>query len=159
MLRKILYGLGIILIIAQFFKPEKNISSEVSKNDISTRYEVPGNVKVILEKACNDCHSNNTKYPWYANIQPVAWWLNDHIKDGKKHLNFSEFAAYTYKRADHKMEEVIESQEDHWMPLDSYTWLHKDAKLTEEERGEIVGWAKGLRVKIMADSVSSVKSE
>lgn len=159
MIKKILYALGILLIAAQFFKPEKNISQELSKNDISTRYEVPGNVKVILEKACNDCHTNNTRYPWYSRIQPVAWWLNEHITDGKKHLNFSEFMTYTYKRADHKMEEVIESQEDHWMPLDSYTWLHRDGKLTEEERGVLVNWANGLRVKITADSLSSVRSD
>ncbi|MBZ4152212.1 heme-binding domain-containing protein, partial [Escherichia fergusonii] len=82
-----------LFVAAQAFRPAKNNSNDTSK-DISKSYVVPENVKAILAKACNDCHSNNTKYPWYAEIQPVAWWLNDHIQDGKKHLNFNEFDGY-----------------------------------------------------------------
>ncbi len=111
--KKIIYGLLAVLIIIQFIKPEKNISSEMSPNDIEKHYNVPQSIKATLSKACRDCHSNNTVYPWYASFQPVGWWLNGHIKDGKKHFNLSEFAAYPPKRADHKLEELVESQTDH----------------------------------------------
>jgi hypothetical protein len=148
MVRKVLYTLMTILIVIQFVRPHKNIAMEVSTNDIEKHYHVPENVKVTLKKACRDCHSNHTEYPWYANIQPIAWWLNGHIQDGKKNFNLSEFAAYTPKRADHKLEELIESQEENWMPLQSYQNLHQDAVLTEAQKGEVITWAQGLRKEI-----------
>ncbi len=85
------------LIVIQFFRPAKNKSEGMSKNDITTLYAVPENVQSILKTSCYDCHSNNTVYPWYSQVQPVAWWLDGHIKDGKKDLNFSE----------HKISETI----------------------------------------------------
>jgi hypothetical protein len=88
MLKKILLSLLALLVLIQFFRPEKNLSGERS-NDISTQYHVPQNINILFDKACNDCHSNTTRYPWYSNIQPVAWWLADHVNDGKRHLNLS----------------------------------------------------------------------
>ncbi|MBO9635887.1 MAG: heme-binding domain-containing protein [Chitinophagaceae bacterium] len=151
-MKKLFWLLLLALIVIQFFRPEKNIAAAPSPNDISTKYTVTAEVKPILDKACNDCHTNNTQYPWYSNIQPVAWWLAKHIKDGKRHLNFSNFTTYSYKRADHKMEEVIETVEKHEMPLDSYTWTHKDAKLTEEEKTILINWAKQVRTEIRKDT-------
>lgn len=150
MIRKIVTGLLIILIVIQFIKPTKNVALEMSANDIEKHYAVPENVKGILQKACRDCHSNNTVYPWYASFQPVAWWLDGHIQDGKKHFNLSEFAAYPPKRAEHKLEELVESQTDHWMPLASYQNIHKDAVLTQAESQEVIDWANGLRKEIKA---------
>ena len=148
MFKKILLGLLVIVVLIQFVRPTKNVAAEMSANDIEKHYSVPDNVKATLKKACRDCHSNNTVYPWYYNIQPVAWWLSTHIDDGKRHFNLSEFAAYPPKRADHKLEELVESQEDHWMPLESYTLIHKEAKLTQAESQEVIDWANGLRKEI-----------
>ena len=83
MKKKILIALAVILVVIQFFRPEKNLSAE-NKNDVSTRYAMSDSVKTILAVACNDCHSNRTEYPWYSNVQPIAWWLNGHVNDGKK---------------------------------------------------------------------------
>ena len=88
-LKKILIGLLIVFVAIQFFQPTKNKEANITEQHVYNVYNTPNEVKVILDKACNDCHSNNTKYPWYASIQPAAWWLNDHVQDGKKHLNFS----------------------------------------------------------------------
>ncbi|QEC43606.1 heme-binding domain-containing protein [Pseudobacter ginsenosidimutans] len=151
-MKKFFWLLLLALVIIQFFRPEKNIAAAASPTDIATKYAIPAEVKPILDKACNDCHSNNTLYPWYSNIQPVAWWLASHIKDGKRHLNFSTFTAYSYKRADHKMEEVIETVEKHEMPLPSYTWTHKDAKLTDAERTTLKNWAQQVRDQIRKDT-------
>lgn len=142
MLRKVFIGLGIVLIIIQFFRPEKNESNERTY-DVSTKYEVPDDVNQLLQVACKDCHSNKTKYPWYANVQPVAWWLNDHVIDGKKHLNFSTFVKMPIAIQNHKFEETIEMVEEKEMPLPSYTnfGLHKEANLTEEQRQKIIVWA------------------
>lgn len=151
-MKKIFWLLLLALVIIQFIRPEKNIAAALSPTDISTKYTITAEVKPILDKACYDCHSNNTQYPWYSNIQPIAWWLANHIKDGKRHLNFSTFTAYSYKRADHKMEEVIETVEKHEMPMDSYTWMHKNAKLTDAERTTIKKWAQQVRDQIRKDS-------
>ena len=151
-MKKIFWLLLLALVIIQFFRPEKNIAAAPSPTDIATKYAIPAEVKPILDKACYDCHSNNTMYPWYSNIQPVAWWLANHIKDGKRHLNFSSFTTYSYKRADHKMEEVIETVEKHEMPLPSYTWTHKDAKLTDAERATLKNWAQQVRDQIRKDT-------
>ena len=103
-------------------------------------YPVPENVEQILVKACNDCHSNSTVYPWYAEVQPIAWWLDDHVKDWKKHLNFNEFASYRLAKQYHKLEEVFDEVKGGEMPLESYTVVHRDAKLTDEERTILMDW-------------------
>jgi len=148
MKRKIFLGLLLLLVAIQFVRPAKNQSSEMSVNDISKAYNVPENVNAVLKKACNDCHSNNTVYPWYSNIQPVAWWLDGHIDEGKTELNFSEFASYSPKKQHHKLEEVIESVKEGHMPIKSYTWIHKNAILTEAEKLALSDWADNLRKEI-----------
>ncbi len=154
MFKKIFKGLFYLLLLAfviiQFFRPAKNKSEGTSKNDISTLYAVPQNVQDILKMSCNDCHSNNTVYPWYAEIQPVAWWLNSHIEDGKKDLNFSEFATYRIRRQYKKLEEINELVKENEMPLDSYLWIHKDAKLSDQQKLTIANWAEAVRDSIRA---------
>ncbi|UKJ06108.1 heme-binding domain-containing protein [Solitalea lacus] len=146
--KKILYGFLAVIVIIQFIRPAKNQSDGISANDISKHYSVPVDVQEALKTACMDCHSNNTVYPWYANIQPVAWWLQHHVDEGKDELNFSEFGAYSPKKANHKLKEVIESQQEGWMPIDSYTFLHKDAVLTQQQKDAIVNWAKVIQQQI-----------
>lgn len=147
--KKILIGLLVILIVGQAFRPAKNISGDKTK-DISISYAVPEDVKVILAKACNDCHSNSTKYPWYAEVQPVAWWLNDHVIDGKKHLNFNEFDGYRIAKQYKKLEECIKEVKEGGMPLPSYTIIHKDAILTDTEKQALFNWCEVLRDSIKA---------
>lgn len=146
--KKILYGLLVVLVLIQFIRPAKNNAETPSPNSIAKQYSVPADVQKSLDVACMDCHSNKTSYPWYSNIQPVGWWLQKHVNDGKRHLNFSEFATYAPKKANHKLEEVIESQHEGWMPLDSYTWIHKDSKLTQQQKDAIVTWAQNVQQQI-----------
>lgn len=158
MLNKILLALVAVLIIIQFIRPEKNLSDDQTM-DISTKYDVPADVKNILAVACNDCHSNKTVYPWYYNIQPVAWWMNEHIEDGKRHLNFSTFTSLSIARQNHKLEETVEMVEDNAMPLESYTALgmHPEARLTTAQRERLISWAKAqmdtLKAHYPADSL------
>ncbi|OAQ41920.1 cytochrome C [Pedobacter psychrophilus] len=151
MVRKILFAIVAVLIIIQFIKPDKNIHAGEQVNNIKTQYKMLDTVNSILNVACYDCHSNNTRYPWYNNIQPTAWWLNDHVIEGKEHFNFDEFTTYSLKRQDHKLEELIESQEEGWMPLSSYTFIHKDANLNGSQKKMVIDWAKGLRQQIQSN--------
>jgi hypothetical protein len=148
MIRKILFFLLIVLVIIQFIHPAKNIAASRSPNDIALRFGVPENVQGILKKSCYDCHSNNTIYPWYNNIQPVAWWLANHINDGKEELNFSEFASYEPKKQYHKLRAAIGEIKEEGMPLNSYLWIHKDAILTSNQRAAITSWADSLSKEI-----------
>ena len=151
MLKKIGLGLLVVLIVIQFFQPKKNIAAERTANHIALTYQVPEDVQVILVKACYDCHSDYTRYPWYNRVQPVAWWLAHHIDEGKAELNFSQFGSYPKKKQRHKLEEVTEMVKDSHMPLSSYTWIHTDAKLTPEERTVLTNWADGLRAQITGE--------
>ncbi len=161
MLKKILLVLLAAFIVIQFIHPKKNMAEGPQPNYIGNAYSVPGDVKSILAKACNDCHSNNTVYPWYAKIQPIDWWLTDHVNDGKKHINFDEYTHKSLRYQYHKMEETIEMVKEGEMPLESYTWVHKDAKLTNEEKAKLTGWAetvmKDMESKYPIDSLKRKK--
>lgn len=145
MIKKILLVLLVALIIIQFIHPKKNQSEGPQPNSIATVFPVPDNVNQLLQKACNDCHSNNTRYPWYAKLQPVDWWMTDHVNDGKKELNLDEYSNRSLRYQYHKLEEIAEQVKEGEMPLESYTWMHKDAKLTEAERNTLISWADALR--------------
>ena len=158
MLKKIILGLVGVLIVIQFVPQEKNLSDD-QLYDISKKYEIPAEVHTILQNACNDCHTNQSTYPWYANIQPVGFWLNHHIEEGKQHLNFSTFTKMPIAVQNHKLEEVIETVEEGEMPMPSYTYfgLHPKANLSAEEKGQLIAWAKAqmdtLKATYPADSL------
>ena len=158
MLKKLLIGLLVAFVLIQFIKPEKNISDDNTYH-VSTKYAVPEDVDKILKVACNDCHTNKTEYPWYVNIQPVAWWLNNHVVDGKRKYNLSTYTKMPIAVQNHKFEETIEMMEEKEMPLPSYTnfGLHKEANLTDEQRQTIINWAKAqmdtLKANYPADSL------
>ena len=157
MFKKILLALLVLLIVIQFIHPSRNISKGEQPNNIANAFNVPAEVKTILDKACMDCHSNNTRYPWYSKIQPVDWWLDDHVKEGKRGLNLDELGARPAWLRYHKMEEVIEQVKEGKMPLNSYTWIHKDAILTADEKAKITNWAQSvmdeMKQKLPADSL------
>ena len=150
MLKKILIFLLVALVVMQFIHPKKNQAAGVQSNRIASAHEVPDNVAAILQKACNDCHTNNTHYPWYAKLQPVDWWLTDHVNEGKKELNLDEFTHRSLRYQYHKLEEIAEQVKEGEMPLDSYTWIHRDAKLTDNEKNTLIAWADGLRASMEA---------
>ncbi len=150
-LKKIALALLAVFLLMQFYRPEKNIAQGNHTSTFLVETNPPKNVKVILEQTCYDCHSNNTEYPWYNTIAPVSYWLANHVDEGKKHLNFSEWKGYTIKKKDHKLEEVIEMMEEGEMPLKEYTWTHEEARLTQEERGAIIEWAKRIRALYQLD--------
>lgn len=143
MLKKILIAVVVLLLIAQVIRPEKNLSAN-TKNDIGTLYPIPDSVQQIIDKACVDCHSNKTAYPWYAEIQPISYWISDHVKEGKKEFNFNEFASYRIAKQNHKLEEIIEQVNEGEMPLQSYTIIHQNARLTAAEKTILTDWCKSI---------------
>lgn len=138
--KKIILGLAVVLIAIQFFQPLRNQSDEVTASHIERVYNVPQNVKAILTQSCYDCHSNNTRYPWYSRIQPGAWYMARHIKKGKEELNFSEFGDYSIRRQRNKFRAMAGQVKDGEMPLSSYTLVHRNAVLSPEDKQVLIAW-------------------
>jgi hypothetical protein len=151
--------LGVFAIMQLINRPKKNRSEGPQPNHISKIAAVPDPVANILQKACNDCHSNNTIYPWYAEVMPVGWIVNNHIVHGKDELNLDEFTTYKPKKQWHKLEEVAEQVEHDAMPISSYTRMHKSARLSKEEKELLIKWAQDTRTQLMqkylADSLQN----
>ena len=144
-LKTIAWILLITLVIIQFIHPKRNKADGEQPNQIAKVYAVPEDVHSILAKACLDCHSNNTRYPWYCNFQPVDWWMDDHIRKGKKELNLDEFTNRSLRFQYNKIGEVVKQVKEGEMPLNSYTWMHKDAKLTMDEKTKLMNWAGAIK--------------
>ena len=150
--KKLVGVILLLLIVVQFIRPGRNTSSQPMPNDISKMVATPDSIKSVLQTACYDCHSNNSKYPWYMNIQPMGWLMAKHIREGKEVLNFSEFGGYSRRRQVSKLKAVGSSIEDGSMPLSSYTLLHKDARLSTPAKRMIIEWSTDI-----ADSLRAVK--
>ena len=139
----------VVLLVAfvgiQFIPTNRNHSEEVPPSDFMLVKNVPTEVKSILMISCYDCHSNNTQYPWYQRVQPVSWYLEGHIEDGKEELNFSDFGSYSDRMQKAKMRSIISQVEDGKMPLPSYTLLHPEAELTAEEKQLLVKWIEEMQ--------------
>lgn len=140
--RKVGVLIIIILIVIQFVQPERNIAEGPYENDISIAHDMPKDLHDMLVNKCYDCHSNNTRYPWYFSIQPVGWWLAAHVHEGKEHLNFSEFKTYSPKKAADQFEELEEVTEEGSMPLKAYLILNPEKELTEGDKRMILEWLK-----------------
>ena len=139
-IKKILLTLLIVFIAIQFIQPAHNKSGQALPNDFVKIYVVPGNVQTVLQNACYDCHSNNTSYPWYSNIQPMAWIMARHIKNGKEKLNFSDFGSNTTRKQISRLKGIANQIKDDEMPISSYMAMHKKANLTKEEKILIIDW-------------------
>mgnify|MGYP003586547652 FL=1 len=144
-IKNMLTVLLLLFIGIQFIDVKKNISQDRSANAIENYEEVPAKALSILKTSCYDCHSNNTIYPSYSKVQPVKWWLADHVNSGKRHLNFDEFNSYSREKKLEKLDEIIETIKEGEMPLASYTVIHQDAKLSASDISEIEKWVNETR--------------
>ncbi len=124
----------LLIVLIQFIRIDKENPQSNPQYEYFAVSQVPEQVQSILKKSCFDCHSNHTLYPWYSSIAPASWMLARHIKEGREHLNFSEWGNYSLKDRMEMAEDIIEQIEDGEMPLKSYVLIHKDAKLSNEEK-------------------------
>lgn len=146
---KIVKIIALILLVVfvgiQFVPTEHNQSDIIPKSDFVMVNKPPKNVSMILQESCYDCHSNNTDYPWYNKIQPVAWFLEDHIKEAKNELNFNDWNDLSNRRKNSKLKSIINQIEDDEMPLTSYTLIHRDAILSPSEKELIINYMKQIK--------------
>lgn len=150
MIKRILLGLLVVFVLIQLYRPSRENPPVDQAKTIEQSMAIPQNVETVLARSCNDCHSSKTVWPWYSGIAPVSWLLADHIKDGRKELNFSEWGDFSARRKRRKFEEICEQVNKGEMPVSSYLWLHPDAKLSPAERTLLCDWANGEKAKIPA---------
>ena len=135
----------------QLYQPARNESFEQDITANFTKvYNVPKNVEAIVRTSCYDCHSNNTNYPWYSNVQPVGFFMEHHIKEAKEDLNFSEWGNYSKRKQENKLDRIVKQIKSDEMPLASYTLIHKNARLTTVQKKEVMDWISKIK-----DSISS----
>lgn len=154
-IKLVLLVLLVALVIMQFIRPEKNQGGYESVASFLAETKPSEEVAGILKANCYDCHSNQTLYPWYAEIAPVSYFLKDHVDEGKEHFNVSSWASYSLKKKDHKLEELIEEVEKGEMPLDSYTWIH--GNLADSDRELLLQWAQLARMSFKDELKVSAK--
>ena len=152
MLKKILKIALIVIVVAfvvgQFIRPDFTNPPVNASETLWASTAVPDDVHQVLVRSCNDCHSNESIYPWYAKITPSNWFLANHISEARREMNFSVWNTYSPKKKMKKLEEVCEQLEQGEMPLPSYLWIHRDAVLSDDERALLCSWAKAERERI-----------
>ena len=146
--RNILIGLLILLIAIQFIRPARNNGPISTPNDITHYVTVPDTVMHVLQRSCYDCHSNHTVYPWYTNINPVGLWLNNHINEGKRAIDFSDLSSFDARKLDHRIDDIAKEVKSGDMPLSSYTLIPTYAKLDTNEVKLITEWTKQARLEL-----------
>ena len=150
-LKRVGLGLIAVLIVLQFFQPDRNNTPLDPEQDMLSLVSPPEPLAQVIRHACYDCHSNQTYYPWYNRISPVSWYLNRHIVKGKEDLNFSAYGALDKADKVGLFADFYDVLDAGTMPLQSYMLLHKDARLTQEEREELSTWSEKEALKVMRE--------
>jgi hypothetical protein len=148
--------LGAVFIILQFFQIDKTAPPVNAAETLEAAIHVPPDISMIFARSCNDCHSHKTVYPWYSYIQPVGWWMRDHIEKGRDELNFSTFARLNAKQRSRKLEQICDEISEGKMPLPSYTWGHPDAVLSGSEKQAVCSWTETIRERIASAEEAKV---
>ena len=146
---KLLKSLGLVMVVVlvgiQFVPIRSNQTMELLSTDFVLAYKVPEKMGRVLHTSCYNCHSNNTDYPWYSKVQPVGWFLENHINNGKAELNLSEFGSYSVRKQKSKLKSMANQIEKDEMPLPSYTFIHHEARLSTESKKAIVDYLNTLQ--------------
>jgi hypothetical protein len=146
---KLLKRIGLVLVVVlaglQFIPSRTNQDKAAPPSDFIVTNGVPENIGHILRTSCYNCHSNNTSYPWYSRVQPVGWFLQNHINKGKAELNFSEFGSYSVRKQKSKLRSMVSQVEKDEMPLTSYTFIHREARLSQENKKVLIDYLNALK--------------
>ncbi len=141
-------ALAALFVVIQFVGPDTTNPPVDAARTIQANTQITPEVAAIIVRACGDCHSHQTRWPWYSHVGPISWFLADHVNDGRKHLNFSEWATYNPKRMSKKLEEMRDEIEKGGMPLKSYLLLHPEARLSQDDIQQLGAWTAAERQRL-----------
>ena len=151
LIRYLLIAVFVAFIAIQFVQPEKNIN-EASENNILALHSVPDSIASILKNSCFDCHSNITNYRWYHKIAPASWMVAEHIREGKKELNFSDWGQMDVFKRITTLEEICQETEHREMPLKSYLIMHPKSRLSDEQIAQLCDWSVRLSEELLVEA-------
>ncbi len=140
--RNLLIAFLAVFALIQFKVIDKSPIEINLESDFLMIEQAPKEVVELIQTSCYDCHSNLTTYPWYSNIAPVSWWLKGHIDNGRGKLNFSEWDSYSLEESDTLKVKSANMIEKNWMPILTYKIIHKESRLSDEQRALLIGWLK-----------------
>ena len=143
-------GIALILVAIQFIRPARTNPPSEAGQSIESHVTVTPEVAAIFERSCKNCHSNRTDWPWYSNVAPVSWFVIDHVNHARSHLNLSEWAKFDDAEAGDMLSEICSETKSGQMPLESYTWIHRYAKLSPEDVKTLCDWAASEEERIAA---------
>ena len=149
-LKLLLIALACGFVLMQFARPAQTNPGADAARAVEAHLNVTPEVQAIFARACDDCHSNRTRWPWYSQVAPVSWWLTEHVNHGRRHLNFSDWARYNEREAAYLLDDICKTTKAGFMPLSSYTLMHRDAVLTPQDVGTLCAWAQGERQRLAA---------
>ncbi len=154
-MKKTLKIIAIVLVVGfvliQLYRPDRTNPPIVQAETLEATTLVPENVRAILKRSCNDCHSNETVYPWYSDVAPMSWGLAFHVEEGRLEMNYSVWNTYSAKKKRHKFDETCEQVTSGAMPHNQYLWLHSESQLSEEDKKILCDWAETEKAKIPAE--------
>lgn len=151
-MRKLLKWIGIVLVVLfvgiQFIRPARTNPAVDESQTIFAQNHVTPQVTAILSRSCADCHSNKTQWPWYTNVAPVSWFVIDHVNEGRKELNLSEWGRRDRDSQSRKLRQMCEEVKEGAMPLSSYTPLHPGSKLSQDDVKTLCDWVGAERARV-----------
>jgi len=147
-LKWIAIGLIVVFLGIQFVRPARTNPPVDESQTISARTQMTPEVAAILDRSCRDCHSHKTVWPWYTNVAPISWWLSNHVNDGRKDLNLSEWGRLPPDRQDRKLRQICDEVSDGVMPLSSYLPMHPQARLSEQDKKTLCDWVDAERARM-----------
>jgi hypothetical protein len=134
-------ALAVIFAALQFIRPARTNPPVDEARTLQAHSSLTPEVAAILNRSCNDCHSNQTRWPWYSNVAPVSWFVINHVNDGRRQMNFSDWAQYDRSEQENYLRKICREVKSGDMPIHSYLWLHGDAKLSAEDVKILCDWA------------------
>lgn len=140
--------LFVLLIGMQLMRPARTNPPVDQSQTIEAKTQMTPPVQDIIDRSCNDCHSNKTVWPWYTNVAPISWWIVGHINDGRRNLNLSEWTKLDRDRQAKKLQQICDEVQDGAMPLPSYLPMHSKAKLSEQDKKTICDWTEAERARL-----------
>jgi Haem-binding domain len=149
-LRWVMVVAACLLVIVQFIRPAKTNPAADASLAIESHVQVDPKVSAILDRSCVDCHSNKTRWPWYSHVAPVSWFVIDHVNEGRKELNLSEWGTYDRRRQLGKLRQICREVTDGAMPLSSYTPMHAGSSLTPDDVKTLCDWSDAQRAQLEA---------
>jgi len=138
-------GAAVVLLASQLIPIDRSHPAVDPSQSLYSAPAVPKEVRAVLQRSCNDCHSYETSWPWYSYVAPVSWVVSHDVHRGRKAMNFSEWGSYSAKRKEDKLEEICEQLVNGDMPDRKYAFFHRGSRVTQQERSAICQWTEDAR--------------